>query len=98
MRCLSLYSYYDNYFISDIPAKSFPGKNSKSRFPVKIKRNFPAFIERRNSSNSKKTSVKFNSQNLKLNKISKGSDQIVDCIFYYANGIIQMAIFPKSAN
>ncbi len=98
MRAVAFYTYNDNYILSNNPIKGFQGKNCKSRLPFKIKRKFPASIERRNSSNSKKTSEKFKYKNPELFDISKGSDPIEDCIFYYANGIIQMATLPKSAN
>lgn len=63
-----------------------------------MKRKIRTLIERRNSNDSKKNSEKFMKKKPEHYKILKRQDPIEDCIFYYANGIIQMATFPRSAN
>lgn len=74
------------------------GKNLKKRFLVKLKKRFPSIIKWSKSADHFKKSDALNFSKPERNQISQGFDQIEECVFYYINGVIQMATISKSAN
>lgn len=87
--------YYDNILPFHSAHKKSGGKSSKKRFLVKLKKRFFVLKDWRKSEVLIKNAEPSKYRRFEL---SQGIDQIEECIFYYVNGVIQMATFPRSAN
>lgn len=89
-----------NPFYKDLPlrktSQTRSGKNLKRRFLVKLKKRCP--IKWRKSTDRFEKSNALIFSKLERNQISQSYDHMKDCLFYYVNGVIQMATFTKSAN
>jgi hypothetical protein len=90
--------FHNNYIPFRNIKKASVEKNLKRRFLVKLKRRFPVLNDWGKSVNSIQNSEHLKFTKPELNKFSQGFDQIEECVFYYVNGVIQMATFPKSVN
>ena len=78
--------------------KKYSGRKLKKRFLVKMKRKFHVLHDWSKSVKSFGNPEQSKLKSLELKKFSQGFDQFEECIFFYVNGVIQMANISKSAN
>lgn len=90
--------YYNRYNPFKNKKNTSRSKSLKRRFLVRMKRRFPAFKDWSESLTANQQIEPFKYKKPDFNRITQGIDQLEECIFYYVNGVIQMATIPRSAN